>query len=597
MADAIHPNFTRRLRFTPMRDLLRLNISGRLDWKSKIASAELPQPARDLIYRVIRRSRLWKWERANVTDELIAHFTDGLRASESIEQIIRKFGDERLAAKLIRRAAWRKRNILIRTLAATFRTLALVVAVTLVLYGILALIFISGHPSITVDYLQKYNAAILQTPPEQRAWPLYRQALLQMQIINTDYDFLTAHPGDPNFKKLAQWVPDHASAIALIRQASQKPQLGYLLGPAGSGNDPALWPPASRESKYLHSLPPHPRVFQEPFFDAFALPTLAQCVDADAKVAATRGQSARCAEDFLAMFNIADQMQQRGALASDIWAIGVRQYAAHELDRILLHQPMVLSDQDLIRLSRRLSGPKVAADLYSWSFERANFLDVLQRCYTDNGHGNGRITPAGYELLYQNHAPLLPADYLQWPLTLLTGASRRQALKKYEHLLSEIQTNLSMPLREAHWHSYDGELKTLDIRYWNWLVLAAALPSFNIDYDIAERYLGERDGTVVAIALEFYHRQHHAYPATLFELTPDLLPSIPADRITGNPIKFLIRDGHPVLYSVGADKIDNGGIPPHGPQTHPDDAANWNSWAKDTIHGDWILWPPPDPNW
>jgi hypothetical protein len=220
MADIIHPGLIHRLRFTPMRDLLRLNISGRLDWKGKIAAADLSQVGCDLILRVVRRSRLWQWEKTTVTDELLAHFADALQAGESVEQIIQKFGDERVAAKLIGRATRRKRSILIRTVAATLWTLAAIVA----LYAILTAIFLAGRPSIKVDYIRTYNASILQTPPDQRAWPLYRQALLQLQITDPIDDLLDAHPGDSNFKKLVQWISDHESAIVLIRQASQKPR-------------------------------------------------------------------------------------------------------------------------------------------------------------------------------------------------------------------------------------------------------------------------------------------------------------------------------------------------------------------------------------
>jgi hypothetical protein len=202
------------------------------------------------------------------------------------------------------------------------------------------------------------------------------------------------------------------------------------------------------------------------------------------------------------------------------------------------------------------------------------------------------MTPAGYELLstwWYNQ--LLPADYLQWPLSVLTAPSRRQTVEKYEQLMSEIQANLHRPPRNANWQKLNEKLGRW---HWNWIALTTVVPSFSLE-EIAERYLGERDGTVVAIALEFYHRQRHAYPATISELSPAFLPSIPADRITGNPIKYLIRDAHPVLYSVGVDRVDNGGYPPSGPSNYLDGVANWNRSAKDAIHGDWILYPLPDP--
>lgn len=70
---------------------------------------------------------------------------------------------------------------------------------------------------------------------------------------------------------------------------------------------------------------------------------------------------------------------------------------------------------------------------------------------------------------------------------------------------------------------------------------------------------------ITAIALERYHGKHGAYPATLTELAPDFLKSVPLDFMDGQPLRYrLTDDGHFMLYSVGLDSVDNGGkIPLH----------------------------------
>ena len=113
---------------------------------------------------------------------------------------------------------------------------------------------------------------------------------------------------------------------------------------------------------------------------------------------------------------------------------------------------------------------------------------------------------------------------------------------------------------------------------------------------MAERYLGDRDGLLVGIALEAYHRRHGRYPATLGELTPDLLPAVPADRITGDPVRYRLVDGEPIVYSVGADRVDDGGRPADngGPlavdplRVRTDAAASWGVSAADAPRGDWV---------
>jgi hypothetical protein len=78
MSDALQkPTLFRRMFHTPVRDALRGRITGRLDVSGAIESSGLPQTAKDLIRRVVRRTRLWRIERADVAQELIAHFADG----------------------------------------------------------------------------------------------------------------------------------------------------------------------------------------------------------------------------------------------------------------------------------------------------------------------------------------------------------------------------------------------------------------------------------------------------------------------------------------------------------------------------------------
>jgi hypothetical protein len=112
----------------------------------------------------------------------------------------------------------------------------------------------------------------------------------------------------------------------------------------------------------------------------------------------------------------------------------------------------------------------------------------------------------------------------------------------------------------------------------------------------AERSLGQRDGLVTGIALELYRRESGEYPKSLDALVPQFLPQIPSDRITGEPVKYRVVNGKPLIYSVGDDRKDDGGRIPLRPRKQPDRwaAATWNS--KESADGDWVLFPlPPEP--
>ena len=59
----------RRLRYTPLWDLLRGRVSGRLDVKGTIEASGLPAEAKELVRRVVKRTRLWLAEKVDVANE------------------------------------------------------------------------------------------------------------------------------------------------------------------------------------------------------------------------------------------------------------------------------------------------------------------------------------------------------------------------------------------------------------------------------------------------------------------------------------------------------------------------------------------------
>ncbi len=78
-----------------------------------------------------------------------------------------------------------------------------------------------------------------------------------------------------------------------------------------------------------------------------------------------------------------------------------------------------------------------------------------------------------------------------------------------------------------------------------------------------------RNIVITAIALKRYELRHHQLPATLNELTPDLLKSVPIDYMDGQPSRYRRNaDGTFLLYSVGENGKDNGGNGSWDPNIH-----------------------------
>ena len=80
--------------------------------------------------------------------------------------------------------------------------------------------------------------------------------------------------------------------------------------------------------------------------------------------------------------------------------------------------------------------------------------------------------------------------------------------------------------------------------------------------------------TAIACALEMYRLANGHFPETLSVLTPQFMSRLPNDVITGQPYKYrLTGDGQFILYSVGWNEKDDGGVP--GKRRFDDQEGDW----------------------
>jgi hypothetical protein len=78
----------------------------------------------------------------------------------------------------------------------------------------------------------------------------------------------------------------------------------------------------------------------------------------------------------------------------------------------------------------------------------------------------------------------------------------------------------------------------------------------------------------IACALERYRLANGHFPETLATLAPRFISPLPNDVLTGEPYKYrLTDDGRFVLYSVGWDEKDDGGVP--GKTLFDDKQGDW----------------------
>jgi hypothetical protein len=332
------------------------------------------------------------------------------------------------------------------------------------------------------------------------------------------------------------------------------------------------------------------------------LKQLAGVLAADARFAREQGDAPRVMRDIDALLNLAEQLQADDQfVVTDQVAIGIRQLALEQVEASLLEANCKLSDEDLRKLSQTLSKPKVAADLVSFAGARLMIQDVVQRCYTDDGNGDGHLTLEGQRILDAIGA--MPqsgrkkgSEALRGAMiTLLApavSASRKNVLEYYGHTMDLADANLKLPMRQRNWKEYEqdafenaGDFEKA--RRPMAVLMAGRLANAQ---EHAEKWLGDRDGVTCAIALELWRRKHGHWPVNMQSLIPDYLSAIPEDRITGEAVRFKLVNGKPLIYSVGADRDDDGGKPAQGKNSSAK-AAQWGIAKEQAVDGDWILFP------
>src|SRR5439155_9395635 len=92
-------------------------------------------------------------------------------------------------------------------------------------------------------------------------------------------------------------------------------------------------------------------------------------------------------------------------------------------------------------------------------------------------------------------------------------------------------------------------------------IAATATPNFTRVVETVARTQTRVDEALVVCALERYRMALGQYPETLAALVPRFIEKLPHDIIGGKPLKYRRSDdGHFVLYSIGWNETDDGGV-------------------------------------
>lgn len=613
------PTF-QKIQQTPLRDLIRLQFSGRLNWKSRVAESDLPEVAKNRIVDVVRATRLWRLEKSQIADDLIAHFADGQNRGRDIDTMIENFGDTKTVAALMRAAKKRNRSWIWKTMVGC----CYVLAAMLVFYAGVAVWFYSGKPNPTVDYLAVTNESALAVPIADQAWPIYRAAWIEHDFLSgrgvametmagIDREWHLRRPGDPQWERCAQFLREHETLIEAFRQGGQKAGLGFELRHRSgySKEDQQLLFGGVYEGDTTVGMDNTTDALLDEALIGMLLPQvqhmreMARVLILDAFRQAEMGDAENVVEDFRAMLGMANQAAEPPILVCSLVGIAVQSMAFSSLEELINRYPDLLEDQHLADITQAIATvtPRGMIRLHG---ERAMQKDLVQRIYSDDGDGDGRLTNEGLAI-FPNLSGLLHDGVGQVPPPLLnvvgpglalTGGSRKQLEQAMDGIMDEFDAVVGVPYYQSLNIPRDSFESLVEKHLPNDLVgrsfLELLMPATEQIVIAGERGEGQRAGVLLALAAWRFKIENDRFPNTAEELIPKFIESVPVDVLTGDPLKYrLTADGLPLIYSVGGDGDDDLGRPAIDPEGKPLEADR-HFHAEDSppvADGDWVLWP------
>ena len=555
-----------------------------------------------VIDRTVRKTRLWKAEREDVRAELHSHFREGLDSGRSADELLADFGPENEIARLIRRSKRRQRPASWHFVHRTGQVLGLLLIFGVGIYLFAAVRFFTGKPNVEIDYLGRMATPIAAIPDSERAWPLYREALLALDRTGDKPEYAVSSPLDIDaddeetrqmWEATVAWMPQAEEAIASLHQAAERPKMGlvptyipdeadWVLYPDTDFRDTANTEPenALLDGSLVGVLLPHLSRVREL---ARVLAAHAWITAEGAATATGSGEPAPEAsgivvDDLVALVRLAEHTNEMSLLINQLVGVAVYNLAIQQTIDLLEHHPDVFTRDDLTRLAHEIAGYERGDPLIDLTWERYFFLDIAQRLYSDDGRGGGRITASGLQMLTEDPwlaqggaAPAPgPLTYALGPVLRMTAVDRDTAVSLHHARFDRAERLMRTPTWERDATSLDGGGDNdspfiVDLLRFNLSDLLT--PALDNLARMPWKTMTLRDAALTAIALELAHRDLGGgagdWPTSLEDLVPTYLPRLPLDMFDGQPLRYRVtEDGHPVLYSIGIDYDDDGGTPP-----------------------------------
>jgi predicted nucleotidyltransferase len=555
---------------------------------------DLPQVAIDYIDSVIKHMKYRRKVRADVREELTAHFIDALADCENdderqkaAQKLIAEFGDAKLLGKLLRRAKKRCRPLWRTVVARTFQWIGILFLLLIVYIGW----FFSGKPAITTDYLGIMNRQVRPVADDsQNAWPLYEQAVqCYIEPKEIDQDTAADDPDGPGgmdehqaqfdrsprplktlsqqeLKILNQWLSDNHQALDFVRQGNQKPYYWqeYKIHGGGYGDCVEFEPMLYNFVNYRH---------------------LTYLLSWQGLLNAERGEFKKSFGGILDAYSFGSHLRGQNTTSIDQFlAISMEGMSTNTL-RIVLAEYGEQIDAPLLDQVRKRFATMIENEDFTTDFNAAKLLlhAEIQQSFTQPRIGKSHL----YIQRFEEGWPLEPDNFDEAKIIfhmLFTHPGRSETLKSVNDFYEVAEkiataTPATQQKEEFFFDECLAEYEEKNI----FLHFFYPAPAVEQVVRISYRARIDREATLAVLAILHYQKQHGELPENLDMLVgKGLLKEVPIDPFSDEPLVYRKTDDGFTLYSVGYNFTDDGGVPGTNSIGKP---RRWG------VNGDAVFWP------
>ncbi len=561
-------------------------MSGILSWSRRravrraIADAGLPSAITGFIERVVVRARLRGGESADVAAELASHFAEGLAGGRGADELVRLYGDPKRSARELRRSAIAKRGVLDRSIGALFVWGGRAVLAFVALYAVSAVALSMKRPVLSVDAIAALRAAMPAPGPEGRAIDLYREALADAEgrfdlesraaTLATLHDDIARLEFDAAARERARaMLGSIEDRVAILRRLRERPAFGASPGRGGLSTDDARFLGLEQEPAGDAAQAETPPALAEVLLPQLSLfRGAAHWLASDAAMAAHDGRTADLVADLESMAALAGHADEIPTLIGALVAISVRIEMLATLVSAIENHAEDLDDASLARLDALARAQRVDFGR-AFDAERLFQLDVVQRCYSDDGDGSGvlLVAPAssilGGFVTGEPRGAAVPATlaFLAGPLAAAVVPGRAEVERRIDRIFEDLDAALAAPTRREAVERIARQETERSGRGRSSLLLGGVvdllMPALGRSIGQVWRLDAERESAVAAVAIERFRRENGRFPADLGELRRAAGVEVGAWWEDRQPWRYALVDGRPLVYDCGVDLLDD----------------------------------------